>query len=129
MTKVIFACAENKKRSQIAEAIFNHLSSTTQAISGGTFPAKTIDPLVIRVLREVGIEPRGIYPKPLQDKDLDNADMVISFGCLMPSLFPKEKFQEWKIKDPQSIKEFREVRDEITKRVKTLLSELGDSSN
>jgi len=124
MIKVIFACAENKKRSQLAEAIFNHLSHNAYAISGGTFPSKSVDPMTIQVLHEIGINTGHIKPKSLKDEDLDDADLIISFGCLIATLFPKEKFQEWKIKDPQTIEEFRDTRDEITRRVRKLLSEI-----
>jgi len=124
MIKVIFACAENKKRSQLAEAIFNHLSHNAYAISGGTFPSKSVDPMTIQVLHEIGINTGHIKPKSLKDEDLDDADLIISFGCLIATLFPKEKLQEWKIKDPQTIEEFRDTRDEITRRVRKLLSEI-----
>lgn len=122
MSKVLFACAENKKRSQMAEAIFNSLLKSDRATSAGTLPAKEVDPLTIQVLREIGIDPEDPKPKLLQDGDLETVDIIVSFGCLVPSMFPKEKFQEWEIKDPRTIEEFREVRDQITKKVKELIT-------
>ena len=109
MVKVVFACAENKKRSQLAEAIFNHLASKSHAISGGTFPAKEIDPLTLQSLQEIGLPTNNLQHKILKNIDLDNADVIISFGCLIPSSFPKDKFQEWRIKDPETIEEFRQI--------------------
>lgn len=122
MRKVLFACAENRKRSQMAEAIFNSLSKSDQATSAGTSPAKEVDLLTIQVLREIGINPKNPKPKLLQDSDLGTAGIIISFGCLVPSMFSKGKFQEWEIEDPKTIEEFREVRDQITKKVKELIT-------
>ncbi len=98
MVKVVFACTENKKRSQLAEAIFNHLARQSQSVSGGTFPADKIDPLTIKSLREIGLPTKNLYPKQLNNSDLNSADIIVSFGCLNPYLFPKGKFQEWRIK-------------------------------
>ena len=98
MVKVVFACTENKKRSQLAEAIFNHLARQSQSVSGGPFPANKIDPLTIKSLREIGLPTKNLHPKQLNNSDLNSADIIVSFGCLNPYLFPKGKFQEWQIK-------------------------------
>jgi protein-tyrosine-phosphatase len=127
MAKVVFACAENKKRSQLAEVIFNHLARQSQAISGGTFPAHKIDPLTIKSLEEIGLPTKNLHPKQLNDSDLNSADIIVSFGCLNPYLFPKDKFQEWRIKDPETIEEFRQTRDNITGRIKKLLKQIENN--
>ncbi|MCL4357495.1 low molecular weight phosphatase family protein [Patescibacteria group bacterium] len=127
MAKVVFACAENKKRSQLAEAIFNHLARQSQSISGGTFPAHKIDPLTIKSLKEIGLPTKNLYPKRLNDSDLNSADVIVSFGCLNPYLFPKGKFQEWQIKDPETIEEFRQARNDITDRIKKLLKQIDNN--
>jgi arsenate reductase len=124
MKRILFACAENKKRSQMAEAIFNNLSKSAQATSAGTSPAKEIDPLTIQVLNEIDIKPKILAPKLLENSDLDSADIIVSFGCLVPGMFPKDKFREWLVDDPKTIEEYRKVRDEIREKVKTLISEV-----
>jgi protein-tyrosine-phosphatase len=127
MVKVVFACTENKKRSQLAEAIFNHLARQSQSVSGGPFPANKIDPLTIKSLREIGLPTKNLHPKQLNNSDLNSADIIVSFGCLNPSLFPKGKFQEWQIKDPETIKEFRQARNDITDRIKKLLKQIENN--
>jgi arsenate reductase len=124
MTKVLFACAENKKRSQLAEAIFNHLSDGPVATSAGTFPATDIDPLTFQVLKEVGIDGQKLSTKLLDDDTLNGADLIVSFGCLVPSQFPADKFQEWHIEDPETIEQFRAVRDILTSKIQILLQNL-----
>jgi len=105
----------------MAEAIYNHLAKPSKATSAGTFPAKLVDPLTVRVLKEVGIELKNTLPRQLKDTDLEATDLIVSFGCLIPSMFPKDKFQEWHVKDAQTLDEFRLARDQITEKVKELI--------
>jgi protein-tyrosine-phosphatase len=124
MKKILFACAENKKRSQMAEAIFNHLAKSAVAESAGTMPAQEVDPKAKEVLKEIGIViSDNIAPKKVSDEMLWNADLIISFGCLVAAIFPKEKFEEWRVSDPQTIDEFRTTRDNLVARIKTLIQE------
>jgi len=124
MEKVLFACAENKKRSQMAEAIFNHFAKNAVAKSAGTMPAQEVDPKVKEALAEIGIAiSDDIAPKKVNNEMLANANLIISFGCLVAALFPKEKFEEWQVSDPQTTEEFRTVRDDLVARIKTLIQE------
>jgi protein-tyrosine-phosphatase len=119
---VLFACAENKKRSQMAEAIFNHFATKAYAISAGTMPADKVDPRIGEVLQEIGIPVRGVMlPKKVTDKMLQGAERIVSFGCLVPSQFPSEKFEEWQIPDPQTDEELRSVRDALVEKIKGLI--------
>lgn len=119
---VLFACAENSKRSQLAAAIFNYFSTSTQAISAGTIPAAESDPRLAEVLSEIGIMNVGLLePKQITKEMIDKADRIISFGCLVPALFPEEKFSEWLIADPQTDAELRAVRDELLERIKRMI--------
>jgi arsenate reductase (thioredoxin) len=57
--KVLILCTGNSCRSQMAEAIINHLMPDWQAFSAGTKPAGYVHPLAICVLQEIGIEHKG----------------------------------------------------------------------
>jgi protein-tyrosine-phosphatase len=119
---VLFACAENKKRSQIAEAIFNHFATQARAISAGTMPAGEADPRIPAILQEIGIAaPEPMHPQKITDETLQSADMIVSFGCLVPSMFPPEKFEEWRVPDPETDEELRSVRDYLVERIKTFI--------
>jgi arsenate reductase len=66
MKKVLFICVGNAGRSQMAEAFFNHLASEkAQAFSVGTNPASIVDPVVIELMKEVGIDISDKHPKNL----------------------------------------------------------------
>ena len=55
--KVLFICVENAGRSQIAEGYFRKYAPHGYVpISAGTQPRGKINPLVVEVMREVGID-------------------------------------------------------------------------
>jgi arsenate reductase len=55
-TKVLFVCSHNSARSQMAEAILNHIAGDRfEAMSAGTDPG-TINPLAIQVMNEIGLD-------------------------------------------------------------------------
>jgi arsenate reductase len=124
---VLFVCAENAFRSQIAEAFFNRFAKDAKAESAGTTPAQRINPLAIQVMKEVGIDISEKSPKRLDFQAVGSFDIVISFGCIVRSTFPtKDKLVEWLIEDPgdQTIGKFRRVRDVIQRKAKELIEEL-----
>ena len=130
MKKVLFICIENARRSQMAEAFFNKLTKgQTVAVSAGDRPALRVDPKAIEVMKEIGIDITKQRPKPLTIKMVEEADVVITMGCgadVCP-VVPK-RVEEWKIEDPagKPIAKFREVRNEIRKRVEKLIKALKD---
>lgn len=121
---VLFACAENKKRSQMAEAIFNHFATKAVAKSAGTMPASEVEQRLRAILEEIGIAiSESLTPKKITDEMLARADHIISFGCLVPSMFPPDKFEEWAIADPQTDEELCATRDKLVDKIKTLIRE------
>jgi len=58
--KVLFLCTGNSCRSQMAEAITNHLfMDTWEAYSAGTEPVGYVHPSALLVLSEIGIQHTG----------------------------------------------------------------------
>ena len=111
-------------RSQMAEAIFNHLAKDAVAESAGTDPAKEIHPMVREILEETGIDlPDEASPKEVSNEMMDEADLVVSFGCLVPSLFPKDKFEEWEMPVPKTMDDFRELREKLSVEIKRMIRE------
>jgi arsenate reductase len=125
MKKVLFVCTENVRRSQMAEALFNNLvKGQAVAVSAGARPASKVDAKAVEVMKEIGIDITEQRPKALTMKMVEEADMVITMGCgadVCP-VVPK-RVEEWKIEDPagKPIAKFREVRNEIRKRVEKLV--------
>ena len=129
MKTVLFVCVHNSGRSQMAEAFFNRLAKNRAvAFSAGTSPAEYINPLVIRVMGELGIDIRRQKPKALTLEMMEKADRAITMGCGVEpacpaSLVPTEN---WELDDPEgkSLEEVRKIRDEIKSRVEALVKVL-----
>lgn len=96
--------------------------------TAGSEPAGVIHPLVIAALGEIGIPVGGEYPKPLTDDVVRAADVVVTMGCgdACP-VYPGIRYLDWELPDPAtlSLDGIRAVRDDIDRRVRTLLAELG----
>ena len=128
MTKVLFVCVRNSGRSQMAEAFFNRLAKgKAQALSAGTQPATTVNPLVVEAMREIGIDISHNRPKALTFEMVEQADKVITMGCGVESVCPAGfvETEDWSLEDPadKTLEQVRQIRDEIKKRVMKLLEE------
>ena len=132
---VLFVCIANSCRSQMAEALFNELSSNyavdATASSAGTVPADEVNPSALEVLKELNIDHHS-DPKILSDEMMSEADVIISMGCMASDFCPVTfipKTQDWSIDDPaeHSIEKFRQVRNVIKEKVDILLQELPKS--
>jgi len=134
MVKILFVCFGNSCRSQMAEALANHLGEgKVQAFSAGTHPLGMISQETRAVLVEQGVLLEGHWSKGLQDVSLSEMDVVVEMGfgvkCPLPSDF-KGRLIQWRIPDPFLLSRdfFRDVRDLIEKDVRRLLADLeGDS--
>jgi protein-tyrosine-phosphatase len=126
---VLFLCTHNAGRSQMAMGFFAHLAGDRAvAWSGGSEPGTRVNPAAIAAMAERGIDISGEYPKPWTDEIVRAADAVITMGCgdACP-VFPGRRYEEWVLDDPEGmdVAAVRPVRDEIERRVRVLLDELG----
>jgi len=127
---VLFVCVQNSGRSQMAEALFNHMRPTGfRAISAGTLPAEGINPVVVEAMIELGLSMEGQRPKLVTTEMVRNAYRVITMGCgadFCPARF-LPKVQDWALDDPKGkpIEKVREIRDEVRRRVEALVKELA----
>ena len=126
---VLFLCTHNAGRSQMALGFFQRLAGERAiARSGGSEPADRINPAAIEAMRERGIDISGEYPKPWTDEVVRAADVVVTMGCgdACP-VFPARRYEDWVLDDPNglSVENVRPIRDEIERRVRRLLTEIG----
>jgi arsenate reductase len=126
--KILFVCVENARRSQMAEGFAEAFGQEKiEVYSAGSRPSSAIDPLVIEVMKEKGIDLSGKRPKGLNDLPPIEMDYLVMMGCeeTCPAI-PAKKIIEWEIPDPKgkSIDVFREVRDLIEDKVRGLLKEI-----
>jgi arsenate reductase (thioredoxin) len=126
---VLFLCTHNAGRSQMAMGFLTHLAGERAvAWSGGSEPGTRVNPAAVAAMAERGIDISGEYPKPWTDEIVRAADVVITMGCgdACP-VFPGRRYEEWVLPDPDGldVAAVRPIRDDIERRVRALLDELG----
>ncbi len=129
MKKILFVCIENAGRSQMAEAFANKYGKDKFVIlSAGNKPAKTVNPVVVKVMKEKGIDISVNKPKLLSFNMAQDSDLIVTMGCNDQGICPGPFFKptiEWKLEDPKGkpIEKVREIRDEIDRKVQRLIEE------
>jgi protein-tyrosine-phosphatase len=125
---VLFLCTHNAGRSVAARVLLDHYAQGRVDVrSAGTEPGNQVNPVVVTLLRERGLDPSREFPKPLTDDDAGAADVIVTMGCgdACPIL-PAQRYLDWDLDDPagQPIESVRPIVDEIDGRVRALLGEL-----
>jgi protein-tyrosine-phosphatase len=115
----------------MAEAFFRNLAPNKFNVSSaGTSPLSQLNPLVVHVMQEVGIDVTKQMPKLLSDFMVKISFKIINMGCMdkksCPSLFVGDVL-DWNISDPKekSLDEVRIIRDAIKSEVINLIDTLG----
>ncbi|BDU18125.1 arsenate reductase ArsC [Lysobacter auxotrophicus] len=127
MKRILFVCVENSNRSQMAEAFAHiHGGGGVEALSAGSNPSGQINPKAVRFMSELDYDLSKHESKSLDDID-GEFDAVITMGCgdNCPWI-PATRREDWGLPDPKHMDDegYREVRDDISARVKALLASL-----
>lgn len=129
MKTVLFLCVHNAGRSQMAAGWARYLGGDeVQVLSGGSAPADSVNAAAVAVMAERGIDIANRTPRRWSDDDFTVADVVVTMGCGDECPFvPGKRYVDWELDDPsgKSVDEVRPIRDEIERRVRQLLTELG----
>ena len=125
---VLFVCVHNAGRSQMAAALVALRSEGRIDVrSAGSSPAEELDPAVVEVMGELGIDLSRERPKHLTDDAVRASDVVITMGCgdACP-IYPGKRYEDWELEDPagKDVDTVRRIRDEIDARVTRLVAEL-----
>jgi protein-tyrosine-phosphatase len=113
----------------MAAALLEQLAAgSIEVRSAGSEPAEAVNPAVLEAMREVGVDLAEAFPKPLTDEVVRAADVVITMGCgdACP-IYPGKRYEDWELEDPtgKDLETVRGIRDEIARRVDTLLAEIA----
>jgi len=127
---ILFVCVENAGRSQMAEAFFKKYSGMKfNIISAGTIPSSELNPVVVQVMKEIGIDMLEQSPKILLNIMIENSHKIVNMGCVdeesCPAIFVKDVI-DWNVSDPktQSIEQVRIIRDQIKSKVLNMIDSL-----
>ncbi len=134
--KIGFICTGNSARSQIAEGFGKYyakkLDKDVEIYSAGSKPSGYVHPLAVEVMKEKGIDISKNKSKSLEDIPLNELDYVITLcgdaaeNC---PVIPNANTIHWGLPDPakaegskeEKLKTFRQIRDEIEKRVREFI--------
>ena len=130
--KILFLCVANSIRSQMAEGLAKNILESeikkgkASVQSAGSVP-HVVHPMVKQVMAEIGIDISDQYSKSVYDIDPKTVDTVITL-CqdeVCPPVFMKVKHLHWPTIDPSSegIRGFRQVRDELSEKIKKYVAE------
>ena len=137
--RVLFLCNGNTARSQMAEAFLRkYAGKRFEVYSAGLTPS-TISPYTERVMQEIGFDLCGQHSKSVKEYlgKLSFAYLITvcakaEANC--PTTFPGiGQRLSWAFDDPatvegsdeEKLQKFREVRDQIEKRIKLWIAEKG----
>lgn len=134
---ILFLCTGNSCRSQMAEGWARHFSGGRHTIGSAGIEAHGKNPRAIEVMREAGIDISGQESTRVTDDMLARADIVVTVcghadeHC--PALPAGVRKLHWPLSDPAQasgsdaivMEVFRATRDEIKRRVLTLLADLA----
>lgn len=129
--RVLFACIGNSARSVMAQGFARHHGGgAVEARSGGSRPLGHLLPEAVQAMREKGIDISGEPSKGFDEPWVrEQCDLVVTMGCgddACPAFIGK-RMVDWELPDPKGkdIAFFRQVRDDIERRVLELLREHG----
>ncbi|MCW2814802.1 MAG: protein-tyrosine-phosphatase [Nocardioides sp.] len=125
---VLFVCVHNAGRSQMAAALLDHhAAGRVRVLSAGSAPADSLNPAVVEVMAELGIDVSREVPTLLATEDVEASDVVVTMGCgdACP-FYPGKRYEDWALEDPagQGPDSVRPIRDDIDQRVRALLADL-----
>ena len=126
---VLFVCVHNAGRSLAGRVLLDHYGAGRVAVySAGSEPGDSLNPAVVALLEERGLDVSREFPKMLTTDLAREADVVITMGCgdACPFL-PGTRYLDWELDDPAglSVDEARPIVAEIDRRVRALLEEMG----
>lgn len=126
--KVAFICVHNSCRSQIAEALGNHLASDVfESYSAGTETKPQINQDAVRLMKQFyGIDMERTQRSKLLS-ELPPVDIVVTMGCNVNCPYlPCERREDWGLNDPtgKSESEFLAVIELIHKNILQLREKL-----
>ncbi|KRM94406.1 arsenate reductase [Lentilactobacillus senioris DSM 24302 = JCM 17472] len=132
MKQVYFLCTGNSCRSQIAEGYARQYLGADWQIQSAGVETHGLNPLAVQVMQEDGIDISHHTSKLIDNDYLRSSDLVVTLcgdardKC--PMTPPSVQKQHWPLADPaqaqgtptEKLAVFRQVRDEIKRRVQSL---------
>lgn len=124
---LLFLCVANSARSQMAEGIARTLAPANVMVSSAGSKPSSVNPLAVRVLREIGIDIGTQWSKSVDSIPAGDVDAVVTLCAEQecPALRGKARGFHWELPDPAAVigtdedrlRAFRAARDELCRRL------------
>ncbi len=137
-TKVLFLCTHNSVRSQMAEAFLRHFGAEYFEVYSAGLEKSEINPLTIKVMEELNYDLSNQYSKEVAEYRGNIHFGILITVCskaeekcpIMPGLgtrlhWPFDNPSSFEGTEEEKINKFREVRDQILKKIIEWLKERG----
>lgn len=138
---VLFACTLNSVRSPMAAAIMRHLFGKFIYVEAAGVRAGELDPFAVAVMEEIGIEIGAYKPKRFEDLEDGSFDLVVTLSpeaqhrAVELTRTSAVDLEYWPTLDPtalegsreQRLEGYRNVRDELMRRIKARFGALAAS--
>lgn len=116
----------------MAAGWLSHLAGgSVDVFSGGSEPADSVNHAAVQAMDEIGIDISSSVPQRWTNEIVGASDVVVTMGCgdTCP-VFPGKRYLDWVVEDPsgKSVEDIRPIRDDLERRVRDLLAELGVES-
>jgi len=139
--RILFLCTGNSARSQMSEAFLRKYGGDKFEVHSAGLDPTVINPFTVKVLEEIGIDTSGQFAK-----SLDSYLGKVHFSYLITvcskaeercPIFPGMGTRiHWPFEDPaafegsdeEKMEKFREIRDQIEKKIKSWIAEPGKES-
>ncbi len=127
--RVLILCTGNSARSQMAEALVNHLRGDEwEAFSAGTHPTGYVHPYAVQALNEIGIDISNARSKSVDEFRDEPFDLVVTVcddaaeEC--PIWLGAGKRHHLGFPDPANadLDQFRQLRDDMQQKMDLLLA-------
>lgn len=130
MKSILFLCVANSARSQMAEGLARaRFGSAVPVESAGSQPSR-VNPLAVAVMAEIGIDISGHASTAVDAVDPARVGTVVTLCAdeVCPAFLGAAHRLHWPLPDPAGAggsqderrQRFREVRDEIARRLEAL---------
>ena len=129
---VLFCCTMNEVRSPMAEGIMKRFHGNRVFVdSVGAKPSSNLDPLMVEVMKEIGVDMSRHKPKPFDALADNSFDMAIALSVEAHTSAEELaryidcEVRRWNISDPTAtegsrearLAAYRQVRDELQQKI------------
>ena len=102
---------------------------TVRAHTAGSGAGVALDPAVVAVMEELGVDMAESFTRPLTPEVLAGVDVVVTMGRSvgLVEVPPTTRHVDWRVGDPAGadVDEARRVREDIERRIEALVRELA----